>query len=446
MTQERSVERSVLLQDVVVLLASLVLAHGLRDLLQHAIPVFKPAVPVESYGPLILAFLPTWVWCAERLQLNRVRTITGPVVDLVRALVWTQAWGTLAIALLLTLTQTLLNRSLLSLFLFVSTLLLMVAKAAQRRWVIRERGEALALVIGDPTGDGAHEVAAYRGRAVERLPSADPDDLRARLRRGGVDEVVVAGMELEEAQRIVGVCDEVGLAALLRLDHGDVGHFPPRVEVVGPSVYLNFVRRDPDPTSLVIKGFVDRVVSVGFLLACLPLLGLVALLVKITSKGPVLFVQERGGLNGRAFRMLKFRTMRAGAEAERAALLAANEMDGPVFKIAEDPRITPLGRFLRRTSLDELPQLVNVMLGHMSLVGPRPLPLVETQNLTGPHRRRLSVKPGLTCLWQVKGRNTVPFREWMALDLEYVDNWSLGLDLVIVLRTLPALLSGRGAR
>jgi len=168
--------------------------------------------------------------------------------------------------------------------------------------------------------------------------------------------------------------------------------------------------------------------------------------VKLTSRGPVLFIHERGGLHGRPFRMLKFRTMREGAEAERAALLAANEMDGPVFKIAADPRVTRLGRFLRRTSMDELPQLVNVVRGDMSLVGPRPLPVVETRALAGVHRRRLSVRPGITCLWQISGRSELGFREWMALDLQYVDHWSLGLDLAILLRTLPALVSRRGAR
>jgi lipopolysaccharide/colanic/teichoic acid biosynthesis glycosyltransferase len=144
--------------------------------------------------------------------------------------------------------------------------------------------------------------------------------------------------------------------------------------------------------------------------------------------------------------MLKFRTMRVGAEAERDGLLAANEMDGPVFKISHDPRVTALGRLLRRTSIDELPQLVNVLLGHMSLVGPRPLPLTETRHLEGMQRRRLSVRPGITCLWQVRGRNELPFEEWMALDLQYIDNWSLSLDFAILLRTVPALLSARGAR
>src|SRR5262249_34589074 len=165
-----------------------------------------------------------------------------------------------------------------------------------------------------------------------------------------------------------------------------------------------------------------------------------------TSRGPALFVQQRGGLNGRPFPVLKFRTMREGAEAERGALLAANEMDGPVFKIADDPRVTGIGRILRKTSLDELPQLLNVVAGQMSLVGPRPLPLVETRELLGADRRRLSMRPGITCLWQVSGRSDLKFREWMALDLQYVDNWTLALDLAILFRTVPALLSGRGAR
>jgi lipopolysaccharide/colanic/teichoic acid biosynthesis glycosyltransferase len=160
---------------------------------------------------------------------------------------------------------------------------------------------------------------------------------------------------------------------------------------------------------------------------------------------PVIFAADRAGLNGRAFRMYKFRTMKLGAEADRAGLEAANEMSGPVFKIASDPRVTPLGRFLRKYSLDELPQLFNVLTGSMSLVGPRPLPVGEQEQIRGWQRRRLSMKPGVTGLWQVSGRSGINFEEWMALDLQYVDEWSLLLDLQVLLRTIPAVLVGRGA-
>jgi exopolysaccharide biosynthesis polyprenyl glycosylphosphotransferase len=444
MSHERSLERWVLLQDVGVVLLSLWLAHVLRSAMETAVPVFKPTVPLVSYGPLLLAFLPTWVWCAERLQLNSVRTLTGAPLDIGRALVWTQGWGALAIALLLTVTQTPLNRSLLALFFTVSTILLALTKRAQRAWVIRERGEALALLVGR-ADEAAPELANLRGRAVERLTEATPEALRARLRAGGVDEVVIVGMPPQPTRGLVETCDEVGLPALVRLDDEGLTHFPPQVEVVGSSIYMLYLRRDPDPGLMLVKGLIDRLLAAVALVLTLPLALVVAAAIKLGSRGPVFFVQRRGGRNGRPFPMLKFRTMREGAERERDALLAANEMDGPVFKIRSDPRVTGVGRWLRRTSLDELPQLVNVLLGHMSLVGPRPLPVEETRGLTGAHRRRLSVKPGLTCLWQVKGRNTVPFPEWMALDLEYIDNWSLGLDLVILLRTVPALLSGRGA-
>jgi len=156
-------------------------------------------------------------------------------------------------------------------------------------------------------------------------------------------------------------------------------------------------------------------------------------------------VQPRAGLYGRSFRMVKFRSMVQGAEAQRETLGDSNEMSGPVFKIKADPRVTRLGRVLRKTSLDELPQLFNVLNGSMSLVGPRPLPLMEQRQIRGWQRRRLSMKPGITGLWQVSGRNDLDFEEWMLLDLEYIDDWSLGLDLSILLRTLPVVLFGRGA-
>jgi lipopolysaccharide/colanic/teichoic acid biosynthesis glycosyltransferase len=180
--------------------------------------------------------------------------------------------------------------------------------------------------------------------------------------------------------------------------------------------------------------------------SCVLLLLLISLLILATMGRPVVYMQERIGYHGRRFRMLKFRSMVRDAERHREALASQNEVEGPVFKITRDPRITPLGRVLRKFSLDELPQLFNVLSGSMSLVGPRPLPVAEQQQISGPMRRRLSMKPGITGLWQVSGRSDMPFDKWMQKDLEYLDNWSNLLDLKLLLLTIPAVITGRGAK
>ena len=177
-----------------------------------------------------------------------------------------------------------------------------------------------------------------------------------------------------------------------------------------------------------------------------PLLLLIALLIKLTSPGPVFFVQQRVGYNKRFFKMFKFRTMVVNAEALQKSLENLNEVDGPVFKIKNDPRITPIGRFLRKTSLDELPQLINVLLGDLSLVGPRPLPLRDFERFDELwFNRRFSVKPGITCLWQISGRSDTNFDSWIMQDLEYIDKWSLALDFSILVKTIPVVLRGTGA-
>ena len=190
--------------------------------------------------------------------------------------------------------------------------------------------------------------------------------------------------------------------------------------------------------------------TVAFILLSLLLLPFffIAAAIRLTSPGPILFRQKRCGLNGRPFTMLKFRSMVTDAEQRQQELAALNEMGGPVFKVTNDPRITPIGRWLRKYSIDETPQLFNVLRGEMSLVGPRPLPVDEVSRFDDPaHRRRLSVKPGLTCLWQVSGRNNVKdFADWVRLDLEYIDNWSFWLDLKILWRTIPVVLLGTGAK
>jgi exopolysaccharide biosynthesis polyprenyl glycosylphosphotransferase len=198
----------------------------------------------------------------------------------------------------------------------------------------------------------------------------------------------------------------------------------------------------------VVKQCLDTVGSFLVLLCGWVFFAAIALLIKLTSPGPVLFRQLRSGINGRPFTIYKFRTMVTNAEQLKHELAAMNEMSGPVFKVTNDPRITPIGKVLRKYSLDELPQFYNVLRGEMSLVGPRPLPVDEVKRFHDlAHRRRLSVKPGLTCLWQISGRNEVSdFKDWVRLDLEYIDNWSLGLDLWILWRTLPAVLTGAGAK
>ncbi len=196
------------------------------------------------------------------------------------------------------------------------------------------------------------------------------------------------------------------------------------------------------------KQLLDLTMASAMVLLLTPIWILVPLAIRLSSPGPILFRQRRCGLNGQPFTMLKFRSMVTDAEQRQHELAALNEMDGPVFKVTNDPRVTVIGRWLRKYSIDEFPQLVNVLRGEMSLVGPRPLPVDEVERFDDPsHRRRLSVKPGLTCLWQVSGRNNVrDFRDWVRLDLEYIDNWSLWLDLKILWRTIPVVLAGTGAK
>ncbi|MDB6029080.1 MAG: exopolysaccharide biosynthesis polyprenyl glycosylphosphotransferase [Verrucomicrobiales bacterium] len=198
----------------------------------------------------------------------------------------------------------------------------------------------------------------------------------------------------------------------------------------------------------VVKQVIDVVGSALLLIvASFPLL-VIAIWIRFSSKGPIIFKQQRSGLNGHPFTMYKFRTMVSDAEQRKQELAALNEMSGPVFKVTNDPRITPVGKWLRKTSCDELPQLWNVLRGEMSLVGPRPLPVEEVKRFDDfAHRRRLSVKPGITCLWQISGRNQISnFKDWVRLDLEYIDNWSIWLDIRILWRTVPVVLFAKGAK
>jgi len=252
----------------------------------------------------------------------------------------------------------------------------------------------------------------------------------------------------EKIQKGINVCEIEGVEAWVITDYIHSSLSQPVFEQFQGKPVLIFSSREVPVWQIVAKRLLDMIVSFWALIFLSPIMGLIALAIRLESKGQAIFVQERSGQRGRVFRMYKFRTMVSNAAMLQSELQIFNQMEGPVFKIDRDPRITKFGSFLRRTSLDELPQLFNVLMGDMSLVGPRPLPVYETnriQNWT--HRRRLSVKPGLTCFWQIEGRNEIrSFEDWVRLDLEYVDHWSFWLDLKILFRTIPVVLTGFGAR
>ena len=287
---------------------------------------------------------------------------------------------------------------------------------------------------------------------VERLDldQGHFDQLVDAMHRHNVGRVLLAfgTHQSENLQKAISACETEGVEAWVAADFVRASIARPAYDSIGDTPVLVF-RVTPDLSwALLVKSVIDRIAALLGLVLLLPLFLLIAAVIKITSPGPVIFSQRRAGKHGRPFTMYKFRSMRSGAEMEREELKVFNQMSGPVFKIDKDPRVTAFGAWLRRTSLDELPQLFNVLLGQMSLVGPRPLPIYEVDNfeLTA-HRRRLSMKPGLTCLWQIRGRNMVrDFNDWVRLDVEYIDNWSLGLDFVILLKTIPVVLFGTGAR
>ncbi len=319
----------------------------------------------------------------------------------------------------------------------------------------------------------------YRRRFVLVGTADEADRVRSELRAKSSEPIDIVGqMDLNEApvEHLVDLLHEHSINGVIisakRSSFGQVEAAINACELEGVEVWLvaDFFKAQLSRTTLdelcgqpilvfrsapeaswqgVLKQVVDYVGATILLVAGSVLIFLpVALLIKLTSPGPLFFRQQRSGLNGRPFILYKFRTMVTNADQLKHELAAMNEMSGPVFKVTNDPRVTPVGRLLRKFSIDEFPQLFNVLRGEMSLVGPRPLPVDEVRRFNDlAHRRRLSVKPGLTCLWQISGRNNVKdFRDWVRLDLEYIDNWSLWLDFKILCRTVPVVLVGTGAK
>ncbi len=282
-----------------------------------------------------------------------------------------------------------------------------------------------------------------------RYPLIPLGCLPAYLRGNVVDEVVLClpvKSSYSKYNEIIRLCVEQGITVRILADFFFVSLAKSKLEYFEDNAVMTLFTGNMNSGFLIIKRIIDITFSSVLLVALSPVFALTALAVKLTSPGPVFFVQKRLGLNKRLFKLYKFRTMVENAEELQKELEALNEADGPVFKIRNDPRVTPIGRFLRKSSIDELPQLFNVLKGDMSLVGPRPLP-VRDYNEFDKHwfNRRFSVRPGITCLWQISGRSNISFTQWIEMDLKYIDNWSLGLDFRILLKTIPVVLSGKGA-
>jgi exopolysaccharide biosynthesis polyprenyl glycosylphosphotransferase len=316
-----------------------------------------------------------------------------------------------------------------------------------------ERAQELAKMIGESRPAGLRLAGwvetspASPRRELDGLPVHALAEVPRVLREQVIDEVLfaVGREELERLEDLFLHCEEEGVRTRVALEMFPHQASQVFVEHLGSVPLLTFSTTPEDELRLFAKRLLDAAGAALLLVLLAPLLALLALLVKLSSTGPVFYRQMRCGLGGRRFVLVKFRSMVADAEQRQAELAALNEADGPVFKMRRDPRVTPVGRWMRRLSLDELPQLWNILKGDMSFVGPRPPLPQEVEKYERWQRRRLRMRPGLTCLWALEGRSALSFARWMELDMTYIDNWSLWLDLKILLKTIPRVLLGRGA-
>jgi exopolysaccharide biosynthesis polyprenyl glycosylphosphotransferase len=457
------------LLDEAVTVAAFVSAYWIRHSLIRPL-IGGPLYPFPRYLFILYTVIPVWAllfWFTGLYRSHRTIPFAREAGEILKVV----AGGGFSLALLLFLTKSgpEISRFFILLFLVLNALFLMAHRLAVRGMsrAVRRKGYNFRniLIVGTdrrarnfeetilrhpwwgiiPTGfiepDG-EEPEVDRSRVLGKI-----GDLPRLLEETVVDEVifVVSPTRLGLLEETFLLCEELGIRTRVVMEYLPRQMAKVFVEMVEGVPVLTFTTAPIDATSLLVKRILDVTLSLLLLALASPLMLLAALLVKLTSPGPVLFRQVRCGLNGRNFTLFKFRSMYRDAEERRKDLAHLNVMDGPVFKAPNDPRITPVGRLLRSFSLDELPQLWNILRGDMSFVGPRPPVPQEVREYQRWQRRRLSMKPGLTGLWQVSGRNTVDFDTWMKLDLEYIDTWSLWLDVRIILRTIPTVLSRRGA-
>jgi exopolysaccharide biosynthesis polyprenyl glycosylphosphotransferase len=449
------------LSDALLIAVVFWLSHAVREQLAFMFPWRVPAIsPFNYYKWLYLVILPLYPFL---LDINGYYTRplqTRPATAFWQLLKSGTVCVLLVVAAMYFLQMTYVSRGVIILFGGLSVIALFIKDRITARFLRAHTGHAgrtQAVVLVGTSEKNAEFQKLISSDPVWNfaiVSSLEPDPeslakLPEILHTQAVACVIfnVSQTSFAEVEKAILTCEIEGVEAWLVADFVRTSIARATIDVFQSKPLLIF-RSTPDISwQLVTKRLIDIVGATLGLLLLGPLVMLpVAIAIKVTSPGTILFRQLRSGLRGRLFTMYKFRSMVTDAEMLRAELDAFNEVSGPVFKIANDPRITPVGRFIRRTSLDEFPQLWNVLIGDMSLVGPRPPIPSEVEKYDPWHRRRLSMKPGLTCLWQISGRSNVAFDQWMKLDLEYIDNWSLWLDIKIILKTIPVVLSGLGAR
>jgi exopolysaccharide biosynthesis polyprenyl glycosylphosphotransferase len=465
--QRRIVRVALWLGDLAAVAAAFFAAYYLRA--RVLAPVLGPIYPLDVHLPVLLIALPVWVLAFHFTGLYRA---PAPRVSLreTGAVARATVFAALGLAFcIFAFKLILISRIVTAAFIMLSVPAIVAARTAIRSFVLNGRSRRHVAVAGslDRVLRMADLVKANRAWGLDlvglvsdgswtgegqNLPAPVlglDDELPEILQRHVVDELIIVPSpeNLGRANRILARCAEGGVVARVDLNFMLLGGNQVTLEELGGVPLLTLATAPKDELMLLVRRTIDIVVSILLLVVLSPVFLAIAITIKVSSPGgPVIFRQLRAGLRGRRFWMLKFRSMVPEADALKPSLEPYNEMGGPAFKMSNDPRVTRFGAFLRRTSLDELPQIWNVLRGDMSYVGPRPVPVEEAEHLEPWQRRRLSMKPGITCLWQVSGRNELTWEEWIRLDLEYIDNWSLWLDLKIALKTIPAVLFGRGAR
>jgi exopolysaccharide biosynthesis polyprenyl glycosylphosphotransferase len=462
------------MHDLGVTCVAFVVAYLLRSLLVH-FDFFSrqlPGIyPFSHYLPLLAAFLITWAAVGYFSSFYRDLELSNPVQLTLNIVSQLGVVLVVIYAGLYLFRRVDVSRTYVLLIGAVDFVLLVIGRAVTYSGVSwmrdRLRRYHYLLIVG--CGPRAREMAALieesRGMGLRLIGFVDPnstdgsvqnlggyrvhplEDVAGILQQEVVDEIVfaVSMQELARLEPVLQHCADVGMRTRVQLEFLPAAYSRIYLEKFREVQLLSLSSAPDSELRLFFKRIFDVALSFAALIAFSPVLLGIAAMIRMSSPGPVLFRQTRCGLGGRRFMLYKFRSMINNAEQLRAELHQLNELDGPVFKISDDPRITTVGRWLRRFSLDELPQLWNILRGDMSFVGPRPAVPEEVEQYEDWQRRRLRMRPGLTCTWVLEGRNHVDFNRWMQLDLTYIDNWSLWLDFKIFLRTIPIVLSGRGA-